>query len=542
MRSMMSFQAKRELLVQVASRYREANRVEKSVMLNEFMAATGYGRKYAIRLLAGPVAPPARLTRSREPRYGAEVRDALVIAWAAANYICAKRLVPFLPDLVPVLERHSRLRMTAAVREQLLALSASTADRLLQPLRESEHARGLGTTKAGRLLKHQIPIRTFNDWNEKRPGFLEADLVAHCGWTVEGAFLHTLVLTDVATGWTECLALLHRSQDDVVQGLEQARRLLPIPVLGLDTDNGSEFINAELLAYCEREQLTFTRGRAYRKNDQCYVEQKNGIIVRQFVGYDRFEGQRAYRQLSELYRALRWYVNCFQPSMKLLAKHRDGGKMRRKYDSAQTPLQRLLATEVLQTETRTRLEAIYQALDPVSLLQQITTLQDALWSLAVLQDSELLPAEASRTPTPVPFNLAACGVAAEASGPGTEAPAAVPATHAKRKYHRTRKPQGPRTWRTRPDPFEAVWEEVQQALAAEPERTAQSVLLELQTRYPGQFAPGQLRTLQRRVQAWRAKVLLTFDDQWLREDSLAGQTLPRPLQAVEANPVSFAAS
>jgi hypothetical protein len=541
MRSSMKFQSKRELLVQIASRYRESDHAQKSVMLSEFIAATGYNRKYAIRLLSEPImSPPAPLKRARARSYGPVVQEALAIAWAAANYICAKRLVPFLPELVPTLERHGHLQLTGAVRAQVLDVSPATADRLLRPLREKAALRGRSTTRAGRLLKHQIPIRTFNDWNETRPGFLEADLVAHCGWTVEGSFLNTLVLTDVASGWTECLALLQRSQATVVQGLDHAQQLLPMPMLGLDTDNGSEFINGELLAYCERTHLTFTRGRAYRKNDQCYVEQKNGAIVRQFVGYDRYEGERAYRQLTELYRALRLYVNFFQPSMKLLTKQRDQGKVHRKYAPAQTPLRRLLATDVVNAETRTRLETIYQSLDPVGLLHQIATLQDALWPLALFEAAAATPE--AEAPSSARFNVESCRSPAPAANVPEVSDETIPlvsAEHLKRKYHRTRKPAEPRWWRTRVDPFEAVWEELCLWLAAHPERTAKAALLELQSRYPGQFLDAHLRTLQRRVQAWRAQVILTFDDQWLHEDILAGQTFPRPLQAVdnaEANP------
>lgn len=551
MRSTMRFQSKRELLMQVAPRYRESDHPQKSVILSEFIAATGYNRKYAIRLLSGPIlSPPGPLKRTRARYYGPAVQDALAIAWAAANYICAKRLVPFLPELVPTLERHGHLQLTDAVRAQVLAVSPATADRLLQPLRQKGSPRGLGTTRVGRLLKHQIPIRTFNDWNETRPGFLEADLVAHCGWTVEGSFLHTLVLTDVASGWTECLALLHRSQTAVVHALDRAQQLLPMPMLGLDTDNGSEFINAELLAYCERTHLSFTRGRAYRKNDQCYVEQKNGAIVRQFVGYDRFENERAYRQLTELYRALRLYVNFFQPSMKLLTKQRDGGKMHRKYDLAQTPWQRLLATDALNAETRTRLETIYPSLDPLGLLHQIATWQDALWQLAVFQTATATPEVEAAAPSGVPFSVDACRLASTATNVTGASEGVVPPVSAeprKRKYHRTQKPPEPHWWRTRADPFEAVWEELRLWMAAHPERTARAALLELQTRYPGQFPDTQLRTLQRRVQSWRAQVILTFDDQWLHEEILAGQTFPRPLQAVDdagpstASPMPIAA-
>jgi hypothetical protein len=266
-RSFMSFRAKRELLLQTAPRYQEASATQKIGILNEFVAATGYARKYAIRVLNHPGTPRLEIERPRAPRYGSEVQAALHVVWTAANRVCAKRLVPFLPILVDALERHGHLQLTSEIRSQLLALSPATADRLLRPYRAT--LRGLSTTRAGTLLKRQIPVRTFANWNDTRPGFLEADLVAHCGTDAEGAYVFTLTLTDVATGWTECLPLLHRDQDSVLQALDRARQLLPFPILGLDTDNGGEFINAGLLAYCEREHITFTRGRSHRSNDQC---------------------------------------------------------------------------------------------------------------------------------------------------------------------------------------------------------------------------------------------------------------------------------
>ncbi len=227
-------------------------------------------------------------------------------------------------------------RKPSTVNRKLAALRAyfsfckATADRILRPHRERDAPHGMTTTRRGLLIKQQVPVRTFTGWDDVVPGFFEADLVAHCGPWAEGAFLQTLVLTDVATGWTECLALLHRSQHTVIQGIDRLRTLLPVPLLGLDTDNGTEFLNTDLLDYCTREEITFTRGRVAKKNDQCFVEQKNGAIVRQLVGYDRFEGEQAYRQLAELYRAVRLYVNFFQPSMKLRVKEREGGKLRRR--------------------------------------------------------------------------------------------------------------------------------------------------------------------------------------------------------------------
>ncbi len=528
----MSFRAKREFLLQVSPRYHVASHHQKSIILDEFIAATGYARKYAIRLLTRPTPPPtSAIARPRAGRYGLAVQEALQVAWAAANGICGKRLVPFLPELVASLERHGHLQLTEAVRDQLLTLSPATADRLLRPAREAQSPRSLATTKPGALLKRQIPIRTFADWDEAQPGFVEADLVAHCGQRAEGAFLYTLVLTDVATGWTECLPLLHRGQHAVIQALDRARQLLPFPLLGLDTDNGGEFLNEELLAYCRREQITFTRGRAYRKNDQCFVEQKNGVIVRQLVGYDRFEGEAAYRQLTEVYRAVRFYINFFQPSMKLREKQRDGSRTRRHYDPAQTPYRRLLARDLLAPEAQRRLAALAQTLDPVRLLQQIETLLEALWRHAVF----LVPGGAvTAVPTPqaarVAFQIGSSApVDGHAPAAGQEAGGAAYPT---RRYRRTKRQQGPRWWRTRPDPFAAVWDEVAAWLAAHPERTAKSIFVALQQRYPGQFPDVQLRTLQRRVQVWRADALLTFDDQWLREDVLTPQILPPPLRVV----------
>jgi hypothetical protein len=511
----MSFRAKRELLVQVAPRYRAASHAQKSVVLDEFVAATGYARKYALRLLARPVPLPGPIRRPRAPRYGSAVREALRIAWSAANEICSKRLVPFLPELVPTLERHGHLQLTAEVRTLLLALSPATADRLLQPVRQPH---GISTTKPGRLLKQQIPVRTFADWSDVRPGFLEADLVAHCGGVAEGAFLYTLTLTDVATAWTECLPLLHRTQEAVVQALARARQLLPFPLLGFDTDNGSEFLNQQLFDYCAREQITFTRGRTANKNDQCYVEQKNGSVVRQLVGYDRLEGEHAYRQLAELYRAVRLYVNFFQPSLKLLQKQREGSHVRRTYGPAQTPFQRVLATDVLTDATRERLTALYQALDPVRLLRQIGLLQDALWRHAVFGRASRSPAGAEQGATEaVRFDGRACGLdAATVAEP--ESPALA---RDGRSTRERRKPLGPRTWRTRPDPFSGVWAELVGGLTARPERTAKELLADLQARYPGEYPAGQLRTLQRRVKAWRASAILAFDTRWLDEDLLA---------------------
>jgi Integrase core domain len=372
-------QTRRALLQQVIPKYREASIVKKkSKLLDAFTATAGYNRKYAMWLLNHAKEVQHSPQQPRPRHYGPEVQHALFLVWHVANRICAKRLIPFLPTLVEALERHEHLHLTEECRSQLLSMSAATADRLLRSQRKRGQL-GLSTTRAGTLLKQQIPIRTFEEWKETRPGFLEADLVAQCGADIEGGYLYTLTLTDVATGWTECLPLLHRSQEAVLAALQRARTLFPFPILGIDTDNGGEFINEVMVAYCEQEQITFTRGRPYQKRDQCFVEQKNGAIVRKAGRLYRFVGEHAYWQLTELYRALRLYVNCFQPSMKLLSKQRDGKKVRCVYDPAKTPLQRLLQSGVLPVQKQQELTEVAQALDPIRLFQQLEQLQQAIF-------------------------------------------------------------------------------------------------------------------------------------------------------------------
>jgi hypothetical protein len=289
--------------------------------------------------------------------------------------------MPFLPEMIPLLERCGHLSLTEEHRSQLLAMSLTTAKRFLRTQRKPA-SRGLSTTRAGPLLKHQIPIRTFHQWDDLRPGFLEADLVAHCGGHTEGSYLYTLTLTDVATGWTECLPLRARTSAVVLAALQRARTLFPFPLLGIDTDNGAEFINEEVRAYCEQEHLTLTRGRPEQKNDQCYVEEKNHSVVRQSVGYDRLVGEQTYQQLRERYRALRLSVNCFQPSMKLVSKQQEGTHLRRIYDPAKTPLQRLLLSGVLSAAEQDHLRAVAAGLDPLVLSEQMEQVRHAVWRCA----------------------------------------------------------------------------------------------------------------------------------------------------------------
>jgi hypothetical protein len=265
------FQARRALLGPLAPRYRQASPAQKTLLLDSFVEWTGYSRKYAIELLNHGERGQQTIQRHRSSRYGQAVQQALFLSWKASHYVCAKRLLPFLPMLVTLLEQHGHLCLTEEERRQLLSMSLSTAERFLRTQRKPR-LYGLSTTTPGSWGKAQIPMRIFSQWNENSPGFVEMDLVAHCGDHLDGSFLYTLTVTDLATGWTECLPLLEKSADSVLAALEQARKLLPFPLLGIDTDSGSEFLNEVMLAYCEQEHLTFMHGRPGVKNDQCHVE------------------------------------------------------------------------------------------------------------------------------------------------------------------------------------------------------------------------------------------------------------------------------
>jgi hypothetical protein len=282
---------------------------------------------------------------------------------------------------IAVLERCQEIQLEPETKRLLLSISRATIDRCLKPARFTSSPHGLSTTKPGSLLKQAIPIRTFTPWEEERPGFLEIDLVAHCGQTVEGTYLNTLTATDLATGWTECRALPNKTQAAVSQAIEAMRHDLPFPLLGLDSDNGSEFINDNLYRYCIAEQITFTRSRPYQKNDQAHVEQKNWSVVRHTIGYDRLESSEELELLASIYVDLRLYINFFQPVLKLIAKERVDEKIIRTYDQAKTPYRRVLALDPLPLEIKARLTAQYVQLNPVKLRANIDTKVAKLWKI-----------------------------------------------------------------------------------------------------------------------------------------------------------------
>lgn len=287
---------------------------------------------------------------------------------------------PFLAEGIKVLERYQELALDEVTRAALLQMSAASIDGYLKPYRPTGR-RGLTTTRSGQLLKHTIPIRTFADWDEVQPGFVEMDLVAHCGQTTAGYYLNTLTAVDVYS-WTECLALPHRTREDVVCVLDSLGQQLPFSLQGIDCDNDALFINARLKEYCEDKRLTFTRSRPYRKNDQAFVEQKNGDVVRRYVGYGRYNGPAAGKLLQQLYADLRLYINFFQPVRKLVLKERRGATIYKKYDLAQTPHQRLMHSPDMQKQANLRLHQLYLTLNPAGLQRQIEETLKKLWLLA----------------------------------------------------------------------------------------------------------------------------------------------------------------
>src|SRR5438309_5063952 len=377
-----SMAARDELVAAVADRYAQGDRGGRGRILDEFTAVTGFHRKHAMRLLrAGQVT--RRCGPRPDPRvYDEAVREALIVVWEASDRICGKRLRPLLPILVEAMEQHGHLQLVPEVRARLLAISAATIDRALRDVRQQAGTAKRRRSPPSAAIRRSVPVRTFDGWDDPSPGFVEADLVAHSGPVARGSFVQTLVLTDIATGWTECAPLLVREQRLLTEVLSEMRKLLPFALLGLDTDNDSVFMNDTVRDYCLAAGVEFTRCRPYRKNDQAWVEQKNGSVVRRAVGYRRFEGLEAAAVLARLYGAMRLFVNFFQPSFKLAAKARNGGKVTKPHHPPATPCERLMADARTSEEVRRRPEVLRATLDPVRLLQQIRAAQQELVGLA----------------------------------------------------------------------------------------------------------------------------------------------------------------
>ena len=370
-----------EYVEAVRGRYFSGSKKEKGKILDEFTKVTGCHRKAAIRLFRRGNQSRTNKKRGRPRRYGTAVVEALRVVWEATDRLCSKRLHPFLPEMTAILRRHGESALTTEIEAQLRKISPATIDRILHPYRRLGGRHPFTTTKPGSLLKSSIPIRTFADWEEDRPGFVEVDLVSHCGESTEGFYLTTLSTVDVASGWSECIGVWGKGQERVGGAIHRLRQRLPFPLLGLDSDNGSEFINQHLYNYCKRERIIFTRSRSYKKNDSCHVEQKNWSVVRRLIGYDRYNSRAALEALNRVYDLTHLYVNFFQPVMKLVNKTRHGARVYKVYDKARTPYQRLLESGVL-TEAKTQeLAATYHHLNPVLLLKQINENLESLWKL-----------------------------------------------------------------------------------------------------------------------------------------------------------------
>lgn len=368
---------------EMATRYRKVGKTERARILDELCALTGWhrdhGRKALRQALRPP--PPPKAPRPRPRVYGEELKQPLLKVWATLDAPCGKRLAAVMAETVAALERHGELSLTQAERDQMLRVSAATIDRLLAPERRRLRVKGRQGTKPGSILKSKITIRTFNEWDDARPGFCEVDLVAHDGGDGRGEFCQTLDLTCVATGWTEARAVPNKAQVHVFHALQDIQAHLPFALLGIDSDNGSEFINNNLFDYCTQHHITFTRARAYRKNDNCFVEQKNWTHVRQQVGYARYDSPAELEALNELYGYLGPYMNFFLPQMRLVEKTRQGAIVRRRHDRPTTPYRRILESKQIPEKTKRGLRRRYLDLNPAELKRQIARCQARLLKL-----------------------------------------------------------------------------------------------------------------------------------------------------------------
>src|SRR5262245_8592944 len=379
-RAIVSARAKQEYVQATYHRYRGARRPEKQRILTEFCQVTGHHRKHAIRLLNGPAPGAARPRRRRAVTYSAAAIDALERLWEAAGYPWSQRLQALLPLWLPWARR--RLHLRPAVVQQLLRISPRQMDRRLAPRRRQLTRRLYGRTKPGTLLKHHIPLKG-DRWAGSTPGFTEIDLVAHCGNSGEGEFVHTLNVTDIHTTWVESAAVLGKSQHAVQRALDEVRQALPFRLRGIDSDNGSEFINQHLWDYCQAQEIQFTRGRPYKKDDNAHIEQKNWTHVRKLLGYVRYDTPAAQAAIHALYRGeLRGFQNLFLPSVKLLGKTRVGARVRRRYEAPRTPLDRLLACPEVAPAVAAELQALRARLDPFALAQKIERQLERIYALA----------------------------------------------------------------------------------------------------------------------------------------------------------------
>jgi hypothetical protein len=488
-----SMGARREVLAVVAQRYRTAGRREKARILDELTATTGWHRKHAVRALAATAAGPSGEDESARRRVGkySAIRDALTAVWEASDRVCGKRLVVMIPTLREALERHGRLRLSNSEAALLGSVSAATIDRLLSETKIV--AAGGRRRRAGfhSAIRREVPIHTFNDWKNPTPGFCEVDMVAHGGISVAGSFNQTLTMVDVATGWTECVPLVTRDGALVVEAIKRVQSLFPWLLRGVDFDNDSAFMNDVVVPWCREQKLEVTRSRAYRKNDQAFVEQKNGAVVRRLVGYGRFDGVETAKVLARLYAAARLYVNFFQPSFKLKEKRREGAKVIKRYHAPITPYERAVEHPKLDRAVKQRLRMQYRTLDPIALLAEIRAAQEEL-------GHRIERGGRVGTTPPVQPTQPDAETFARALGAQSANTVEPRATHRRTK----------RRYKTRvrmPSKLDRYLSLIESWFATEPQLTALTIVGRLAERDPEHFGPKQHSIVQRLLKKLRMK-------------------------------------
>lgn len=368
----MSKRAKNEYLLEIKIRYQRASKEEKRQILDEFCKVCGYNRKYAIRILNKcPDTDGLKKKKvGRKRKYDRiEIKEYLITTWKAANCPCSKRLRAIIPIWLPKYE----VPLNAEIKKLILSISPASIDRLFNKFRGKYKIHGLSTTRPGSIVRDYIPIKT-DQWDETRPGYLEADTVAHCGTSIAGMYVYTLNMVDIATGWTFQRAVWGKGERGVVEAIRDIETKIPFPILGFDSDNGSEFLNWHLIKYFKQRKnpVEYTRSRAYKKNDNAHVEEKNWTHVRQYLGYERFDNQEIVYRLNALYTDTFYhFVNFFLPSVKLINKQRIGSKIIKKHDLPKTPYQRILESEYVSQHSKQKLTAIFKTLNPYKLEEEI---------------------------------------------------------------------------------------------------------------------------------------------------------------------------
>ncbi|WP_018240403.1 DDE-type integrase/transposase/recombinase [Ensifer sp. BR816] len=496
-----SMATRSELVEAIVDRYRRARRDDKGRVLDEFVAVTGYHRKHAIRVLNRREMKPSSGKGRHLLRYENDVREALIVLWEASERLCSKRLKPLIPVLLPALERHGQLALNDVLRSKLMTVSPATIDRLLTEVRLVARGGQRRRTGMSSAVRRSVPVRTFGDWDDPLPGFVEVDFVAHSGTSSSGSFVQTMVLTDIATGWTECIPVRTRDSGNVIMAIKLARSRFPFPLRGVDFDNDSAFMNALVVSWCRSEDLEVTRSRAYRKNDQAHVEQKNGAIVRRLVGYGRFVGADATAALERLYEVVRLNVNLFQPSFKLQEKTRIGARVIKRYHPPVPPAARVLAHPAVTEADKERLRTLLATADPVLLFAGVRAAQEELGKRV---DRRGLNA---RVDEPLVIDLRSFAANLKTAWKNGE----TRATH-RRPYRRTK------PWPKRPSMYEPYETLIKDWLKEDPTLSAAAVLQRLTEIAPARFKEKNIRMVQRLVKTWRMEMagLIILDGDWIK--------------------------